>query len=124
MEGPIYVGSGKEHRFLDGGSSISVSLDLNGMSQLFRQYGFTTQNGRKIIKLKISQRRQVGQYGETHTVTVDTWKPDQQNQGYQQQPQQQQNYQQQPQQGQQPQNNFAAPQQNGQPQRFEDDIPF
>ncbi len=72
----IYVGSAKEKTFSDGGSVIEVSLTLDGMADHFKAYGFTANSGKKIIKLKISKRRSVGQYGETHTVEVDTWKPD------------------------------------------------
>ena len=76
MSEKIYVGSAKEKTFNDGGSVIEVSLTLDGMADYFKAYGFTANSGKKIIKLKISKRRSVGQYGETHTVEVDTWKPD------------------------------------------------
>jgi len=72
----IYCGSAKEKTFNDGGSILEVSLTLDGMSDLFKLYGFTTNGGKKIIKLKIGRRREAGKYGETHTVEVDTWKPD------------------------------------------------
>lgn len=72
----IYCGSAKERTF-ENGSVINVSLTLNGMAELFEKYGFTTESGKKIIKLKIGRRREVGKYGETHTVEIDTWKPGQ-----------------------------------------------
>lgn len=77
MADRIYVGSGKEKTFPDGGSSISVSLTLDGIKEYFEKYGFTTEKGKHILKLKIGRRREVGKYGETHTVEVDTWKPEQ-----------------------------------------------
>ena len=72
----IYCGSGKEKFFPDGGSVIQVSLTLNDLKAHFDAYGFTADSGKKILKLKIGKRREVGKYGETHTVEVDTWKPD------------------------------------------------
>lgn len=77
MADHIYVGSAKEKTFQDGGSILEVSLTLDGMAEYFKAYGFTASSGKKIIKLKIGRRREVGKYGETHTVEVDTWKPEQ-----------------------------------------------
>jgi|WetSurMetagenome_2_1015567.scaffolds.fasta_scaffold02367_13 hypothetical protein len=71
----IYVGSGKEHKFPDGGSSIKVSVCLDGLGKLFEQYGYTTKSGKKYLNLIVQTRREPGQYGETHSVTIDTWKP-------------------------------------------------
>ena len=100
MSDKIYCGSAKEKTFQDGGSIIEVNLTLDGMNDLFKQYGFTTDKGKKIIKLKIGKRREVGQYGETHTVEINTWKPD-------------------------PQGDKPAPQTNSTPKpAIEDDIPF
>jgi len=76
VEGKIYCGSGKEKTFNGGGSIIEVSLTLDGIAELFKQYGFTTKAGKKIIKLKIGKRREIGNYGETHTVEIDTFKPE------------------------------------------------
>ena len=76
MADKIYCGSAKEKTFDGGGSVISVSLTMDGLSDHFKNYVFTTNGGKKIIKLKISKRREVGAYGETHTVEIDTWKPD------------------------------------------------
>jgi hypothetical protein len=73
----IYVGTGKEKKFQDGGAVISVSLTLDGMAEFFKAHGFTTDGGKKILKLKISQRREVDRYGNTHSVEIDTWKPSQ-----------------------------------------------
>jgi hypothetical protein len=55
---------------------------LNGIKELFDKYGFTSsKTGKKILKLKVGRRKSVGNYGETHTLTVDTWKPDSANGG-------------------------------------------
>lgn len=77
MAEKIYVGSGKEKVFDGGGSVISVHLTLNDMGKYFEEYGYTASNGDKRIKLKIGSRREIGNYGESHTVELDTWKPDQ-----------------------------------------------
>ena len=112
----IYCGSAKEKTFSDGGSILNVSLNLDDIENAFGEYGFTTQAGKRIIKVKIGKRRSEGAYGETHTVEVDTWKPNQQQSTtYQQKPEtkypakqgQETQYQQQP-------------DENG----FESDIPF
>lgn len=76
MSETIYCGSGKEHTFHDGGSIITVDLTLDGLKDLFQKYGYTDRSGKKHIKLKVQQRRQIGKYGETHSVSIDTFKPD------------------------------------------------
>lgn len=76
MADKIYLGSGKEKVFNDGGSVISVHLTLNDIADHFKNYGYTATNGDKRIKLNIGSRREIGTYGETHTVVLDTWKPD------------------------------------------------
>lgn len=78
MSEKIYIGNAKKKTFQDGGSIINIMLDLDGMGEHFKDYGFTTDQGRKKIKLILSKRREVDQYGNEYYVTVDTWKPDQQ----------------------------------------------
>jgi hypothetical protein len=75
MSEHIYCGSGKEKIFDNGGSIISVSLDMDDIRKHWADYGFTTTSGKQILKLKIGKRREEGRYGETHTVEIDTWKP-------------------------------------------------
>lgn len=38
-------------------------------------------NEKGYVNLCVSKRKQVGQYGDTHTVSLDTWKPDPNKQG-------------------------------------------
>jgi hypothetical protein len=33
-------------------------------------------NGKKYIRLEVTERREPDKFGKTHTVTVDTWKPE------------------------------------------------
>ena len=76
MADHIYCGSGKERVFENGGNVLTVTLNIDEILAQYDAYGFTTNTGKRTIKVKISRRREVGQYGETHTVEIDTWKPD------------------------------------------------
>ena len=75
MSEKIYCGSGKEKQFENGGSQITVTLNMDELEKYFSDYGFVTNTGKKTIKVKIGKRREAGQYGETHTVEIDTFKP-------------------------------------------------
>jgi len=76
MAEKIYVGNAKKKTFQDGGSIINIMLDLDGIGDHFKNYGFTTQQGKKKLKLILSKRREIDQYGNEYYVTVDTWKPE------------------------------------------------
>jgi len=76
MSEKIYCGSGKEKKFENGGSIIKVCLDMDLLQRMFDQYGFTTNGGKKMIKVNVSQRREIDQYENTHYVTIDTFKPE------------------------------------------------
>lgn len=77
----IYIGSGKEKTFTSGGSVINASVCLDGLKGYFEKYGFTTKGGKHMLKINISKRKDPGTYGETHSITIDTWKPDTPQQG-------------------------------------------
>ena len=66
MAEKIYVGNAK--RFGDYGQ-IKVSFKLADVQQYVNDKGY--------VNLVIAERKEVGKYGETHTVTIDTWKPKQ-----------------------------------------------
>ena len=74
----IYVGTAKKKTFDDGGSTINIVMSLDGMKEHFEKYGFITDKGMHKIKLIVSERREADQYGNTHYVTIDTWKPESQ----------------------------------------------
>jgi len=78
MSEKIYVGNGKKKTFQDGGSVINIMLSLDGIKEHFENYGFTTDQGKKKLKLVLSERKEIDQYGNSHYLTVDTWKPEQQ----------------------------------------------
>lgn len=77
MSERIYCGNGKEKKFENGGSIITITVDIDTLIREFPNYGFTTDAGKRKVRLKIGQRREIDQYGNSHLVEVDTWKPSQ-----------------------------------------------
>lgn len=77
----IFCGSGKKREFNNGGSITQVMFNLDVLNKYFEQYGFTTDQGKKMIKVDVATLRNgPDQYGKTHSVSIDTWKPDNQQQ--------------------------------------------
>ena len=75
MADKIYCGSAKEIQ-TQYGPIMKVTLDLDHIYQASKDgHSFTTQQGRKKIKIDITARREPDQYGNTHSVSVDVWKP-------------------------------------------------
>jgi superfamily II DNA or RNA helicase len=71
MSEKIYCGRGKQGRF-----GVRISLCLNDLP---KEHITTANNGKKYISLNVDAKREPDQYGNTHSVSVDTWKPGQQN---------------------------------------------
>jgi|TARA_R100000935_G_scaffold58725_1_gene97310 hypothetical protein len=69
MEDKIYVGSGIS-KF--DGDQVAVSLCLTDVP---KEHMFEY-NGKKYIKLIVQKKREADQYGKTHYVAIDTWKPE------------------------------------------------
>lgn len=67
----IYCGSGKSVKFNDGGELIACSICIDDAQEYFQ----TAKNGKKYLNVKVCAKRQVDQWGKTHYVEVDTWKP-------------------------------------------------
>jgi hypothetical protein len=69
----IYVPgtSVKEHSFDDGFSIMRFSINL----ERFAPFAKSNKNEKGYINLNIVKRREIGTYGETHSVSLDTWKP-------------------------------------------------
>ena len=65
----IYVGSGKE-KFE--GNMVQISVCL---SEMPKEHVFEYE-AKKYIKLNVVKKREADQYGKTHYVEVDTWKPE------------------------------------------------
>ena len=77
-EAPIYVGNGKRREFTtDDGSTIitvGLSLCLSDIPKEFIQK--SDKNGKSYVNLDLNKRREVSEYGHTHSLKVNTWKPD------------------------------------------------
>ena len=65
----IYVGSGIS-KF--DGDQVACSLCLTDLPQ---EHMFEY-SGKKYIKLIVQKKREADQYGKTHYVAIDTWKPE------------------------------------------------
>ena len=68
----IYVGSGKE-KFE--GSLINTTINLSKISKTSEDFIFEY-GGDKFIKLKVVKKKEMDEYGKSHYVEVDTWKPE------------------------------------------------
>jgi len=63
--------SAKEKTFSNGGSIIKLGIKVADLIAFAQQHG----NERGYLNLCIGARREVGQYGDTHTVTLDSFTP-------------------------------------------------
>ena len=72
MNNKIFCGSGKEFGIY-GTVNISVCL-----SDLPKEHITERSSGKKYIRLKLNRKREPDQYGNTHSLEVDTWKPEKQ----------------------------------------------
>tara|TARA_R100001244_G_scaffold123386_1_gene93065 strand:- start:375 stop:641 length:267 start_codon:yes stop_codon:yes gene_type:complete len=71
----IYVGNGLE-KF--DGDMIEFSVNLTKVGKEASDFMFESKEGDKFIKLKVVKKKGgEDQYGKTHYVEVDTWKPTQ-----------------------------------------------
>jgi len=68
----IFVGSGVE-KF--DGNLVETSICLTDITKNGGDFIFEFE-GKKYIKLKVVKKREEDQYGKTHYVEVDTWKPE------------------------------------------------
>ena len=68
----IYVGSGKQVKDYD---MVNVSINLTKLSKEASDFIFEY-DGNKYVKLTIAKMREENQYGKTHSVSVDTFKPE------------------------------------------------
>lgn len=65
----IFIGSGKE---LFEGTLINISICL---TDLPKEWIFDYKE-KKYIKLKVQKKREPDQFGKTHSVSIDTYKPE------------------------------------------------
>lgn len=68
----IYVGNGVE-KF--DGDMVEFSLNLTKLGKEAGEHMFDY-NGDKFIKLKVAKMKQANDYGKTHYVEVNTYKPE------------------------------------------------
>jgi len=61
----------KEYKFEDGGSVMRLSI----LVEKFAPFVKANKNERGYLNLTISPRKEIGAYGETHSVSLDTWQP-------------------------------------------------
>jgi hypothetical protein len=68
----IFVGSGKE-KF--DGNLVETTICLTDINDKAKDFIFEYE-GKQYIKLKTVKKKQVDQYGKSHYIEVDTWKPE------------------------------------------------
>lgn len=61
----------KEIKFQDGGSMLKLSFRVEELVAFAQK----NKNEKGYLNLNISLRKTPGQYGDTHSVSLDTWKP-------------------------------------------------
>lgn len=64
--------SAKKVTFQSGKSILKIGINV----EKFKDFLDTHRNAKGYINLGISERKETSRYGETHTVWLDTWKPD------------------------------------------------
>ena len=77
-EQKIYINgvSAKQITFKSGKTIIKLNINVDRMIEQLERH----RNEKGYVNLGISERREPGKYGETHTVWLDTWRPNQQGQ--------------------------------------------
>ncbi len=64
----IYCGKGKQGKY---GVKLNICLD-----DIPAEHTTTGKNGKRYARLELKESRKPDDYGNTHYVEVDTWKPD------------------------------------------------
>ena len=64
--------SAKKVTFQSGKSILKIGINV----EKFKAFLDTHRNAKGYVNLGISERKETSQYGETHTVWLDTWQPD------------------------------------------------
>lgn len=70
-DNPIYVGSGKAGKF-----GVKINICINDIAEYAKANIKAADNGKKYIRLEVNPRKSEDQYGNTHSVRIDTWKPE------------------------------------------------
>jgi len=61
--------SAKKKIFPNGGSLINIGVKATDLTEFIAQHT----NERGYVNLTVKKRREEGRYGDTHSVTLDTW---------------------------------------------------
>ena len=67
----IFCGSGREVSFDNGSSIVNVTLNLAELKEHIYDY-----NGKKYVNLTVGARKEPDQFGKTHYVKINTFKPE------------------------------------------------
>ena len=67
----IFCGSGREVSFDNGSSIVYVTLNLAELKEHIYDY-----NGKKYVNLTVGARKEPDQFGKTHYVKINTFKPE------------------------------------------------
>ena len=70
MTEKIYVGGAKAKEWEDGNTSFNISFSDADIKLLIEN-----QNEKGYVNLKMNKRREPSQYGQTHSIVIDDWKP-------------------------------------------------
>ena len=68
----IFVGSGKRVKDFD---MVNITINLTKLSQEGKEF-FFEYDGNKYAKLNVVGKKETDEYGKTHYVAIDTFKPE------------------------------------------------
>lgn len=68
-EGKIFCGSGKH---IGNFGNIAINLCIDDIPPQFID---VSKNGKRYVNLKVCNKKNIDQYGNSHYVEVNTWKP-------------------------------------------------
>lgn len=66
----IYCGSAKPF-----GQYDTLKLDIC-LDDIPEEHIRTGKNGKRYVKVNLNKNKQIGKFGDTHNLQVDTWKPE------------------------------------------------
>ena len=67
-----YYGNVKTHTFSNGDEMYKIGLSADDLNHMLSQI-----NEKGYVNLNMTKRKDVGQYGQTHSIVLDDWKPTQ-----------------------------------------------
>ena len=82
----IYLGNAREKERRSGDKFLVGSICVDDIEGLSTEHVQTAKNGKRYVRILINPYMAgMNEYGNTHSIRVDTWQPDQQHQGQQDQ---------------------------------------